>query len=208
MEKILINENRSQGADLERNIESVITRSREILKAFHKYQSFRKITTEDEFRQLLKDPGGFFDQVILEGVNIKSAGGHAPNIEAVAKMYDIKRDDFRSQTRQSISLAQYLNYSGFVSFEKGAFKVNQEAVQNAKERFKVFAETLEEVELFQYWSNVCETLNSLIDLGLLGTVVIESLQRSLENRIMFSYATSRLHLNDDFITNEILKLKS
>lgn len=208
MEKILINENRSQASDLERNIESVITRSRELLNAFHKYQSFRKITTEDEFRQLLKDPGGFFDQVILEGVNIKRAGGHSPNVEAVAKMYNIQRNDFRSQTRQSISLAQYLNYSGFISFVKGSFKVNQEAVQTAKERFKVFAETPPQIEVFNYWTNVCETLNSLIDQGHLGTQAIETIQKSMNNRLMFSYATSRLHLNDDFITNEILKLKS
>lgn len=227
MEQILINENRNAVADFQGAVNNVVTRSQELIDQFHEFQSWKRITTIEEFYQLLRDPSGYFDEILLANVEIKSTGNLQPNVEVIATMFNIERDDFRNLTsgfpisegcqgckkttvrkgKRSIGLAEFQEYGKYINFNEGTLSVNEDAVNTKKESFRIFATSPEQTELYNYWHGVVDTLNGLHDRGYLSGESLKTLQKSLNNRVMYSYGTNKLHLNEETLLHELLKLK-
>lgn len=226
MQKILISENRSKVQDLESRVESVMKSAGELIDTFHAFQGWKRIETEEDLFKLLKDPLGMFDDVIISNVHFASTGNLRPNAQILADLFSIERSDYRNMVsgfpvsedcqscrkiksrsrKRSVSLEEFLQFKNFILFDKGKLSLNEDALSAKKESFRIFAETPDQVSLYNYWHSVCDTFNSLILRGYLSMDGVNAIQKSLGGRITFSYATNKLHLNEDLLTNEIMRL--
>lgn len=212
MEQILISENSNATAQFDRELKDVLERTQSLIDAYHAFQSFERIETLQDLFDLLQDPAGEYDRVIIGATEMK-AGNLQPNPEQVALMFNLDRDKYmslvsgRTTGKKAISLTAFRQFEDYLLFEGGQLSLNQEAIEVKKKSFAIYATSPEQIEVYRYWNTVCATLNGLRERGHLNQASMLTLQDSMQRRVMFSYATGQLHLNEEILINEILKLK-
>jgi hypothetical protein len=209
METILINENRSAVAEFQRSIDDVLSRSQDLMDQFHQFQTWKRINTEDDFIQLVNDPAEYFDQVLINNVDLKSTGNLRPNPEMVAKMFDVERESWQNlvagkpisdgcetckktkivKGQRSISLAQFQQYQEYLIFQDGRFYADESAIQAKKESFKKFAKSPEEIKLVKHHQDLVTILNEHFNKGLIGPANIQEVAKLL-NPVSISFVTN------------------
>ena len=226
-EKILIYTNQGQITEFQKEIKSAQLKCNNLITVFEAFQPWAKIQIIEQWYDLVNDPEKTFDQTMLKAIDLKASGGVTPSPEAVAKMFDIQRENYLNMVAgkpvidpeckpcqklkkikgtTAITYSEYKSYESFLIFDSGSFTLNESRINEAKEKFNVYASTPKRVETYNFWLNVCSTLNALQEKNYVGIECLLAFQKYLQNRVMYSYATGKLHLNEEILMNEILKI--
>ena len=226
-EKICINANRDKILDFETSLESVQDAGNELITIFENFQPYKKIKTLKDFERLVKDPLSEFDEALQTNVSFQESGGKKGNPAVIASLFDIERENYIAIiTGQKITggsckpcsklkittgkgvlnYTTYHNYQDYLIFnEENRFIINESAVTLKKESFKIYAESPEAIEVYNFWVNLCDTLNELQTKGYCGDLM--QFQTILKNRLMFSYHNHLLSVNEEMLYQEIANLK-
>jgi hypothetical protein len=227
MEKILLNEGREQCIAFQQSVQDVVQRSNELISLWHRFQEWGTIETTEDFIELVKDPIGRLDKLLINAVDIKVVGKKTKlNPEAISGMLNI---DYQSWVNiiegrepktdciacrgvrmrrgvKAITLPEFWLYSNFLTFEKGRFVAINEAVKEHQKTFQVFTASPQQNELHEFWENACNVLNELRSKGYLGNTMMVAIQKELNGMLMFSYETNKFHLSAEMLANTILKV--
>jgi hypothetical protein len=139
MEKIVLNENREQVMAFKRSVQDVIERSNELINRWHLFQDFQQISSYADFLELIRDPVGLLDKLLIGAVNIKSIGTAKLNPEVIASMLNIDRESWVSiiegkqvktdcipcrsmkirKGKKAITLMEFQQYQEYITFQAG-----------------------------------------------------------------------------------------
>ncbi|HEY5125374.1 MAG TPA: hypothetical protein VIK14_16710 [Ignavibacteria bacterium] len=227
--KVLLTTNRDQLAEFERSLNNVIQRSNELIDTWRNFQDFHQVTTLDDFLALVSDPVATLDKFLIASVDIKIVGSKTKlNPEIIASMLNIDRESWinlvegkqpkldcipcRSiKVRKGtpmISLGEFQQYEKYLTWQNNKFSVAEQSVIEKQESAKVYITDPAQTELYNYFHDACNTLNSLFDKAYIGTDTLISFSKQIQSRLTYSYGDNRLHVNEPLLMAEVLKLGS
>jgi hypothetical protein len=177
--KILIWIDESAKRNFETNVLEVQQRCNELIDLFETFQEWQKVTSYKNWIDLITDPGGYFDKVLLSSVNLSISGNKSPDPGELAKLVSVDRENYlnavagkpvkddcipcqKTRIRKGkivISYETYKQYQDFLIFDTGNFYPNQEAIDRKAESFKIWAETDSQISIYELWQNLCKVLN-------------------------------------------------
>lgn len=176
-----------------KDIETIVSKANGIINAWHKTQSWHTVETEADALELLTDPAGRLDAVISENVGMK-AGKVKPDAQKLADLYNINRLGFLEYVtvKARFTINQLSANEKYIQWQGRAFVVNTEAVEAAKSKFAIYAETERQQLIFKHY----ETLRDLLALhAKLGFIAPGELQKVCET-LNLAYANNRIYLNE------------
>ncbi len=167
MKKVLIYTNEEGRKKELETIEQYLNNTNAVLDTFHSLQSFSKMDNPHAAINFLKAPVETFDSLVLKASGIKGA----VNPDAVASIFGIDRnkmiDAVASQPairdsgiRKTGRYKWQEAFAALLVFEGTNFILDSEAVELHLEKFSVFAETSEELEILRYHENFCNVFNT------------------------------------------------
>jgi len=216
-EKILVYTDNGRAADFEKDINEVIERANNLLNAWHKFQYWHKVKTSDEAYAIIKDPAGAMDAILLNSIDLKVAGGTKVNVEVIANMLNCDRDNWRAFIqgmpvyncqvcdglkigRRAISLNELEQYNEYIKWNR-LFIADDQAIELKKQSFKTYAETPQQLKLYNHFTSLKDELTEHIKLGLIGPDRLKQITDALNLR----YVGNVIYLNDEYLNNLILK---
>ncbi|HEY5124524.1 MAG TPA: hypothetical protein VIK14_12395 [Ignavibacteria bacterium] len=229
MKRILINGNRDKVNEFETSLETVMNEANRLITVYEAFQPWVRVISLGQFETLCSDPIKLMDQTLQSnsGVDLKSTGGLKPAPEMVAKLLDLNREDYLAiitgkkvsegcrpcskvpkiikQGQGVLNYSTFQNYQDYLLFDQGRFSIKEAAVTLKKESYQIFAQTAAQIECFHFWYNLVFILNSLPDRNYCGD--LQAFQSLLKNRVMFSYQTQKLSVDEISLLNEISQLK-
>ena len=181
-EKILIWQNQGQKQDFKQSVNNAMQKANDLINAYNSFQDFAKIETLQEFEALHGDPLGMFDETILQNIDISAKGNKQPDPAVLASLFQIDRTGFMAATGQSEpvkdadcpdcqkktqsikvknvkSNAEFSRYAEYMVFINGSFVLNNSAIETRCNEFNIYAESPEQIALFNHWQSVCNILN-------------------------------------------------
>ena len=216
--------------EFENTIETTQYEANRLVELFHSFQPWKKITNLNDFESLCVDPIRLMHETLQQnsGVNVTLTGGRLPAPDKVAELLDIDLDDFINavkgykvsegckacsksskiikQGQGVLSITTFRKYQEYLIFDNGRFSINETEVDKKKQEFQIFAETAEQVECYKFWNNLCDVLNSLPAKNYCGDLT--PFQTLLKNRLMYSYQSGKLSVDEQSLLNEIISLKN
>ncbi len=228
-EKILLFEDNARKQDFLKAVEEVRTAAHDLIMTFEAFQEFKRIGTLEEFEQLCKDPVKYFDETLKSNVSLNMTGNRQPDPQVLADLFGIERQNFislikglpvtetckpcntskviRKKGKPALSYNEFLSFKSFLTYEQQAFNLNTEAIANRLEQFKSFAQTPEEIELYQLFTNMVQQLNNFTEKFPISLQLRQSLKKEL--RLFLSEGmTGKFMVNPQVIVTEIMNLKS
>jgi len=224
-EKILVDNGRDQMARFESDIQTTIDRCQALLDTFHLFQDLKTITTEEEFVELIKDPEGYFDNVIVSSVKLDIVGRAKVVPSALAPLVGIDREGWlnivagqpvnegckpcgKSRIKKgqtAISYQDYLHDKQYICFSDGAFFQNIQELDKKRESYRLYVTNDKQKEVYLHWHSFCDILNAHREKG----YCLEQETQSFAQKagLRYSYATNKFHVDEKLLTAEILKLK-
>ena len=178
--KILIYTDTHKRATFERAVIDVIEGCNELIEVFHSFQPFARVTTWEDFEKLVIDPEGTFDNVIIANLNLNAGFGIKPDPATAAQLFNIDRPNYLNmvsglpiqldeckacqkarikQGKRAISFERYRAYSDYMNFEGGEFIPNPEAIETKIKTFDVYAETPEQLSIYNHFKELVTILN-------------------------------------------------
>ena len=229
MRKLIYKDN-SAKITFSKEVETVRNKVNSLITSFNEAQDFAIISTKQEFESLIQNPVEYFDTILIQNCEIKSKTGRIPEPSVLANLFGIKRDDYLEKIgwevvkesncegctkaqpklihqKEIITAEKYSKYAAYLLFDNRFFKFNEPAIEEKLKEFDIYTSTPGQLAIYKFWEDACTTLNSLNEKGYLGNEALINLQKALNNRLMFSYATGKLHLEEKILMNEILKTK-
>lgn len=177
---------------------------------------------------LVSDPVATLDKLLIGAVDTSITGRAKIDPAGVAPMFGIDYESWQNlvagravksdcipcgkiakihKGQGVISLQEFQQHQQYMTFNGGNFIVNSQAVNEKQESMKVYITDSEQVELYDYFHNACNTINSLFEKGYIGTDTLIAFQKQIQSRLTYSYGDNRLHVNEPSLMSEILKLK-
>lgn len=180
MDKILIYSDKHKRATFEKAVIEVIEGCNELIEVFHTFQPFARVTTWEDFEKLVIDPEETFDNVIIANVNLNAGFGIKPDPATAAQLFNIDRPNYLNlvagmpiswddckpcqkakikKGKRAISFERYRAYSDYITFEGGEFVPNPEAIEAKMQTFDVYAETPEQLSIYNHFKELVSILN-------------------------------------------------
>lgn len=224
MEKILIRRDGGAEAKFLKAVDDTVKKGNELIELFNSTQDFKRIDTLEEAVGLISDPLEYYDQVLID--NISHDKRLQVNMNSLAELYNIPRKEFlmgigipedqvaKCQTcgggpekvlpkLKTLSLRQYTEYSQFLLFKNGDFVINTQAVEDHSESFNIYASAPGQIEVYNHYKSLTETLNKAIEFHKLGPVKIEQ----LANMFGFQILGNKLLINELTLAETIKYIK-
>lgn len=226
-EKILLYSDKGRKTDLDRNAENVVAATNDLIRIYESFQPFERITTREQAEELIRDPKKRMDETLITQVNpgmVKSK----MNPKAIASLVNVEYDDYIRMLRGEkvdaasckpcakalkvvtgrgvITWVHYNQYRNLLSFSSDHFVIDEDAIATFKKQWDYFIETESQMKEYTFWHDACSTLNELNNRGCLGGD-LNSLSRTLNGLMTFSYATGKLSIDDFALFNKISNLK-
>lgn len=148
-----------------------------------KHNYFGQPITEAFAYELVSDPIATFDDLLRKNAPFKPIGGKMLAIEKLAELCSIDRntfildftvvlpgsvDQYNKQGRKGVlSLSE--KDKPLIVWNNGKFALNEAQMQLNLEVFNVYAETPEQISLFEYWQGVCNQMNQHLEKNLIKT---------------------------------------
>jgi len=143
--------------------------------------------------ELIGDPVGFFDNLLLQNSPIKPFGNAKQNPVKLAELTGIDREGWKSTVTLLIPGSQSVyNREGrheifkllpqhryLVAYHNGQFIVDADGLEQELDRQRIYADTPAKLELLDYWENLANVLNQHLQRGYVSTLEIYPLSRSL-----------------------------
>ena len=200
MEKIFISVDKHGLNQFEENLFGIIESANTLIGAFHQYQTWEEIESEDQFVQLMTDPVKYFDNLMIRSVGLP-AGQAKLNPEMVASLYNIKRSEYMYAIRDILISFTFKNFQKYLIFDNGKFGSNPEAVKAKVESFKIYAETPGQIEVYNHFQSLKELLSNHYKTGLFAP---GEFQKACEI-LKFRFVDNEIYVDDNVLTSEILK---
>lgn len=227
-ERILIYEDNGKRQAFLKDAEATRDAANALILTFQEFQEFKKISSLEDFERLCSDPVQFFDETIKAGVSLKIDGGRQPDQQILADLFGIERQNYISvinglpitedckpcktstvikrRGKPALSYCEYNSYRSFLTFEIGAFSLNTEVIAYHLEEYKAFAETAEEVTLYNLFASLVRQLNEYITLYPIGGTDRQQIAKALRLQLTKGMEGD-FRLNDEYLKNEITALK-
>lgn len=224
-EKILVYVEEKKKTEFYQSVDNCCDRANSLIQIFEAFQEWLKITTEDQFTALCRNPRQYFDNILTE--NIHLSAGKAFNPSVAAQLFDIRRDEFLNMTdglpvlddqcvpcrkvkvkkgQRAILISEYNHYKDFLTFAGGKFSVNETAVAKHVATFDIFADSVEQVDTLTHFKDLVFILNSHAKKFGFNTsdkqLVARALHLYLERAFEGDFTT-----DNEYIKNQILTLK-
>jgi hypothetical protein len=226
-EKILVWTDVNKKTTFENSVEAAQQGANDLIHIFESFQSYKKIQTLDDAESLVSDPLGLFDKTLQSnsGIDLKASGGKIPNPKVIAELYDIDRPSYISiikgekivpgsckpcaklkikQTGKGVlSYSTFRQYQEYLIFDQGHFSINETEVDKKKESFNYYAETPQQIEVYNFWYNACDMLNELNNRGLCGNP--NDFAKLMQGRMSWSYQANKFSVDQQSLIYEIMK---
>lgn len=188
-QKIIFRDKKGEASFLQ-SLQEAKDRCNELITVFTEFQPWQKIETLNDWINLITDPEGFYDRVLLENIslNVPALGKAKPNVEKLAELFDVPREAYMNIIRgirlnesncvpcrkktvrirtavPAISLFEYQKYSGLLRFDAGSFIVDEDERREHLKSFNKYPESEAELERYEYWHNLADYLNSHLSDG-------------------------------------------
>lgn len=213
MKKVLIYTNEEGRKNELKTIKQYLSNTNAVLDTFHSLQSFSKLDNRHAAINFLKAPVETFDSLVLKASGIKGA----VNPDAVASIFGIDRNKMidtvskqpvirDSGIRNQTGLYKWQEaFAALLVFEGANFILDTEAVELHLEKFSVFAETPEELEILRYHENFCNVFNTHTKkIGLKSSAGQSKMASDLKTSLVLSSLYMEIKPNYYLISREIL----
>jgi len=227
-ERILIYQDTHKQTDFENSVEATQQGANDLIHIFESFQSYKKITSLDDFETLVHDPLSMFDAALQTNVSFQESGGKKGNPAVIAQLFDIDRENFinivKGQTiiegsckpcsklkikqtgKGVINYSSFRQYQEYLIFNQGHFSIDETEVDKKKETFSYYAETPKQIECYNFWNNATDILNQLATRGLLGE--LNAFSKLLNSRITYSHQAGKFSVDQQTLLYEIQSLKN
>jgi len=178
-QKLLISTDRNGIAEFQKAVQGTAEAANQLIQVYEAFQPWEKVTSLDQFTELVSDPKKYFDDTIVVNVHV-TARGLTVDPEQAARLFNISRDLYNNAVsgmplvmddcpecqrakvkpgKRAISKHEFSSYREYLTFDAGSFSVNHEAVDSSLDRFNVYATTEAEIELYNHFTALVELLN-------------------------------------------------
>ncbi len=215
-ERILIYEDKGKKTDFVKSVNNSMQKANELIQNFNEFQDFKLITTLEDFENLYSDPLGEFDKTIVDNIDIKAKGDKTPDPAVLSALFQIDRPGYMTAIGQSVfvkdadcpdcakkaqtikvknirSNAEFYSYAEYLFFINGSFQLNSNAINEHCDKFNIYAESPEQIALYNHWQGLCDTLNSHNKKYPVGNTAFEAICKTFK----------LLQLNGMFIVNSM-----
>jgi len=228
-DKILLYDDQHKFRELENAVESVKDSANELIQIFESFQTWQKIETLQDFEKLVSDPVDIFDRLLIKnsGFDIQKTGGKVPAPAPLAELLDIDRINYIAVITGTKEITPdckpckklkiktgtgILSYSTFDQYRdyflwdenNRNFYIYEDLLFTQKESFKIYAETPQQIAIYNFWHTLADQLNSLPDKNICGVDVLDSFVLKLKNSPMFyDFNSRKLQIDPQRLYNEI-----
>ena len=176
-----------------------------LIQVLNDLQPFAKIQTRDQAENLILDPLGVYDSIILQNIQLPNNNLQI-NVSALASLYNIPRNEFISKigidpghvegcesckkpetgkrNKDVLTFEQYETHSKYLAWGNGFFDLNQKKIDLHKDSFNVYASSEKQKEYLKSWENLCKVFNDHIELVGMGTVQMETIAKTFDLLIL------------------------
>lgn len=224
--RILIYEEKGKKTDFLKSVNATMESANNLIQAYSNYQDFARIETLADFEKLYSDPLGMFDKTIIDNIDIKAKGNKLPDPSVLSALFQIDRPGFMEATGQSEPLkdadcpdcakkaqtikvknirsnAEFYQYAEFLFFINGSFQLNSNAINEHCDKFNIYADSLEQIALYEHWQGLCDTLNTHNKKYPIGGADVDRIAKALKLRL--SQGTSGSFIIDNISLSETIK---
>ncbi len=224
--KVLIFHDVNKESDFFTKVDTVAERANALCNIFESFQSWKRITTLEEFEWLIRDPAAAFDEVLTKSVKISVEGDIPVVPEQLALMLGIDRVNYMNilegrivtsdctackkirykQVPRVITVQEYEKHKAYLTFTSGGFIADEAALEASQERFRVYAETPKQLDILKHWEELVRIINEhdkRYGFNTTDKVIMSKAFHLLLSRGM----EGEFQLNKEYIKNDILKLQ-
>lgn len=187
-EKIKIYFDNGRFSDYEKNITDLCSAANSLITDWHKLQGWHVVTTEAEALELLENPAGRLDAVLIENF---PSGNVKPDAQAVADLYKIDRFGWLQRIQKRVNVLA-LKKQPAIKWQGRAFIVLPEVIEAAREKFTIYAETPRQLAIYQHYKNLVSVLNTHGKLGFISTIEMAKIAEA----VGLAYIDNKLMINE------------
>jgi hypothetical protein len=225
-DRILVYEERGQKAQFLKAVTSVKDAANKLIQDYNSYQSWDLINTLNDFEELYSDPLGMFDKTLLQNIDISAKGNKKPDPVVLSSLFGIDRPGYMAVIGQTESVkdadcpdcakktqtvkvnriktnAEFYQYAEFLLFIDGLFQLNNKAISEYCDRFNIYADSPEQISLYNHWQSVCDILNKHDKQYVLSVSGKQQIASAL--KLQLSEATSGRFIVDNMRISETIK---
>lgn len=218
--RILIFEERGKKQDFVKSVTAVKDKANSLIELFNQAQPWKRIETIEDFEKVNNDPLKLLDQTLISNIDLKIAGGRMPVASALASLMGIDRPAFMkslgiaeitkeddcpdcAKKAQSIKVknirsnAEHNQFAEYLFFIGGLFQLNNKAINEHCDIFNIYAESPEQIALFNHWQSLCDSLNNHFNKYTFGMTDKNNIARILKLQL----SDGGTGLNGKFVIN-------
>jgi hypothetical protein len=228
MEKILISTDTNGIATFKKSVQSTADEANSLIELYHAFQPWQRVTSQDQFITLVTNPADYFDSTLLNNVEFK-AKGVTPDPARLAELIGIHRAEFLNLCSglnipddghcppcgkvrikrgvRAISLYTFEQYRDYLLFDAGSgFTVDQAKVDTDLDKFNFYAETEEEIAVYNLHHDLARLLNEFTALSPISTTEREAIKKALKFHLSQGHQGDFM-VNVESMKNAIIKFK-
>lgn len=225
--KILIYTDNHKRATFEKAVNETIEGCNSLIEIYHTFiEPFDRVASREEAEILIRDPEGTFDNALIANVNLSAGHGIKPDPKTAAQLFNIDRPNYLNlvagfpivwddckpcqkakikKGKRAISFERYRAYSDYITFEGGEFVPNPEAIEAKIQTFDVYAETPEQLSIYNHFKELVTILNSHDAMFPLAPTDKELLTRIFGLHIERPPYVGKFLINSEHLRNSIYK---
>lgn len=180
MNKLLIYEDNGQKQTFRLACETTKDQANDLINVFESYQDLAEITTVDQFAALVSDPVNYFDDVLKSGLNLQTTGNRTPDPSVLSSLFGYDRPNYINtiqglpiteecpgcktkkiirKTKAALTEPRFNAYRSYLTFTPSGFELNDEAITEYCKKFDYYAETPQQLETAELFTQLVDVLN-------------------------------------------------
>jgi len=225
-QKLLISTDRNGIAEFQKAVQGTAEAANQLIQVYEAFQPWEKVTSLDQFTELVSDPKKYFDDTIVVNVHV-TARGLTVDPEQAARLFNISRDLYNNAVsgmplvmddcpecqrakvkpgKRAISKHEFSAYRDYLTFDAGTFTVNSEAVDSSLDKFNFYISTPEEIAIYNLYHDIVKLLNQITELSPITPAERETIKTALKLHLTEGHQGSFM-VNNETLKNAINKLK-
>ena len=225
--KILIFEDTGAKNQFIANCETTKDQANDLITVFQAYQDLKEIETIDEFYALVTDPILFYDETLRTGLSLQAAGNRTPAPQTLAKLFSYDRPAYvatirglpitetcegcrtktiiRKSKKAALTEPRFTAYRSYLTFTPSGFVLNEAAITEYCKKFDYYAETPQQLETAELFTQLVDVLNRFDALSPLPQKDKEALTRMFKIGIERPPHDGRFLIDQLSLRDEVFK---
>jgi len=225
-QKLLISTDRNGIAEFQRAVQGTAEAANQLIQVYEAFQPWEKVTSLDQFTELVSDPKKYFDDTIVVNVHV-TARGLTVDPEQAARLFNISRDLYNNAVsgmplvmddcpecqrakvkpgKRAISKHEFSAYREYLIFSAGRFSVDQSKIDADLDKFSTYAESEEELSLYTLHHDLVNILNEYTSLYPISSTDRLAIKGALKLHLT-NGGDGLFMVNTETLKNAINKLK-